>query len=280
MAKRSQKMTPGSGPSLTSLDNRYGRWVVGSPTRIINGAKKVSCRCECGKERYVSVSSLIRGRSRSCGCLKRDILMARGMVVPLGSRFGRLTVIKDLGSDGCHRWFVVRCDCGAPNQRCTLSSLRCGDTKSCGCLKTELLSSRATKHGGFGTSEYNIWRRMIERCRNPNEKSWSRYGGRGIKVCERWVRDFSAFLDDVGSRPGEEMTLDRIDNDGNYEPGNVRWATAKQQHRNRNDNRVLAVDGKALCVAEWAEVSGTNPSTIRVRLHRGWGARDAVYGRS
>jgi hypothetical protein len=95
----------------------------------------------------------------------------------------------------------------------------------------------ATKHGGVGTPEYTLWKNIIGRCTNPNSTAWQYYGGRGIKVCDRWLKSFTDFLSDVGYRPSSDLTLDRINNNGHYEPNNVRWATRLQQIHNRRPSR-------------------------------------------
>ena len=159
------------------------------------------------------------------------IRVAHNFLDLTGQRFGRLVVIS---YDGCinkkAKWKCV-CDCG--NEKTVDSqSLRVGHTRSCGCIFIEMLQSRR-KHGSYGTPEYKAWARAIQRCSNNKNISWANYGGRGISVCEEWRRDFGAFLSCVGKRPSSRHSLDRIDNDGNYEPGNVRWATHSQQMFNR-----------------------------------------------
>lgn len=161
-----------------------------------------------------------------------------------GKTFGRLTVIERAESTkhGAARW-RCKCDCG--NEKIVIGDeLRKGNTKSCGCYAKETAKETALKyisgknktHGKTGTLIYKEWSGMKRRCFNAHDKSFCNYGGRGITVCDRWRDSFEAFYDDVSILPhfGEKgYSLDRIDNDGNYEPNNIRWATAKQQANNR-----------------------------------------------
>lgn len=165
--------------------------------------------------------------------------MGRGRKMPrspnlVGEVFGRLTVVERAGMRGTRTLWACFCECGNPHAA-TTSDLRYGGVQSCGCL----LAGRTAKnyrHGhstrslGF-TRTYNSWRAMIDRCTNPNNIGWENYGGRGITICDRWVNSFESFLSDMGDRP-KGLTLDRIDNDGNYNPINCRWATWQEQRSN------------------------------------------------
>ena len=129
------------------------------------------------------------------------------------------------------------------------------------------------KHGLYNTPEYRVWSAMIQRCTNPNVPKFKNYGARGIRVCERWL-SVECFLADMGRRPSDSHSLDRIDNDGDYMPGNCRWATDGQQRRNRSDNVYLTHEGRTMIVSDWAREIGISEFTIRKRLRLGWKVPD------
>jgi hypothetical protein len=199
-----------------------------------------------------------------------------------GERFGRLTVTSYAGKPAKgrqHRWNTV-CDCGS-EQVVQVGNLVTGNTKSCGCLNREIVSKDKRVHGesnveSLGRSaEYATWISMRQRCYDMKDKSYERYGGRGIRVCERWL-SYSSFLADMGRRPSVSHSIDRIDNDGNYESGNCRWATVKEQSRNRRSNRILEHNGERKCLAEWAEDIGINRNALAARLKRGWSVKKTL----
>lgn len=155
-------------------------------------------------------------------------------------------------------------------------SLRRGATLSCGCLQRERAGIASRRHGMSHTSIHNTWMSMLQRCNDSKSDSFSRYGGRGITVCERW-HTFESFFEDMGLPPQKGMTLDRFpNNDGNYEPGNVRWATAKEQANNRRSSRLLEFNGETLTVAEWEDRQGFRRGLIHTRLYMGWTLERAI----
>jgi len=140
--------------------------------------------------------------------------------------------------------------------------------------------ARNYRHGyktaGKYSPEYSIWMNLRARCNNPKNNRYDSYGARGIKVCDRWMADFVNFLEDMGRRPSKAHSIDRIDNDGNYEPGNCRWATRKEQCRNRRSSRFLEFNGQVKTAAEWAEEVGIEQSTLNLRLKYGWSVERAL----
>lgn len=194
----------------------------------------------------------------------------------IGKRFGRLTVISVERSQATREAvFLVRCDCGTEKTIRALSITK-GATQSCGCLATELLSVRMRRHGGVGSAEYNTWLGLRARCKNVAAPQYEHYGGRGIKVCKRWDDSFKAFLADMGPRPSAKHSIDRIDNDGDYEPGNCRWATVSEQRNNMSSNAPITLGERTMNVTDWARELRLNRTTIMARLKRGWTAEQAL----
>ena len=190
----------------------FGHWTVVGAVAIKegNGRWKVRCRCRCGYVTDVVINTLIRRKSRSCGCIKK------GAHPELGKYQGRSK-----------------------------------------------------------TLEYTQWRQMISRCHNPEHHRYPLYGARGIKVCDRWRENFLAFSGDMGPRP-DGHTLDRIDNDGDYAPGNCRWATQKQQMNNTRANRLIEFNGTTRTMKQWAETVGMPYTVLARRIYRGWPVEAAI----
>lgn len=199
-----------------------------------------------------------------------------------GQRFERLTAVSVSKRVGKRLFWLCQCDCGNTKE-VSSAHLRSGNVRSCGCLAGERTRERSTKHGQSGSGnrklrslEYKTWAAMKSRCYYPKNISYRNYGGRGIKVCDRWRDSFEAFLEDMGKRPSTRHTLDRIDSNGHYEPSNCRWATYTEQLRNRKTVKLLTFNGATKCIPEWADELGISASKIRARLKRGWTVENAL----
>ena len=193
-----------------------------------------------------------------------------------GHRFGRWTVLEFAGKTpgGLVQW-KCRCDCGQIST-VQAGSLRRGRTKSCGCLKKRLAAASSTTHGMTHHPLYEVWQGMHQRCRNPNGRSYARYGGRGITVDPRWF-DFVAFIADMGERP-EGASIERIDNDGPYSPDNCKWATPAEQGANTRQNRLLTANGETHHLREWSRRLQIDNSTLSRRINKiGWEAAHTYY---
>lgn len=173
-----------------------------------------------------------------------------------GQRFGRLTVIEQSETKKKRSYWLCKCDCGK-EKALMGKTLRNGRTKSCGCYRVELLLERFTKHGqskdGYETGEFNAWQNMKNRCLNKNNKSYKNYGGRGIKICDRWLNSFENFFEDMGYKPSKKHSLDRFpDNNGDYTPSNCRWGTEEQQANNKQNSVFLTVGEERMTLSQWS----------------------------
>lgn len=191
----------------------------------------------------------------------------------VGAIYGRLLVT---GLDG--KFAVCRCACGGNNHFTTrTANLKNGSTKSCGCLRREA-GLRNKTHGQTKTPEYRVWNQLRARCNDPKDKSFPVYGGRGIKVCSRWEASFEAFKEDMGPRPSPTHSIDRKDNDGDYSPGNCRWATKLEQTRNRRCAVNVSHAGVTLPLQVWCDRYQADYSTVHSRLFKhGWSLDLALF---
>lgn len=200
-----------------------------------------------------------------------------------GQKFGRLTAIEDIGKTKRGRVWRCLCECGQQTNSVS-TYLKNGHKKSCGCLHADSarISGFKQRTHGYTTfdkkwtaSEYGVWMSMKARCGNPKTAGYKRYGGRGIFVCERWMK-FENFIIDMGARPTNKHSLDRIDTNKGYEPKNCRWADQMQQAQTRTNVRQICAFGQTLTAAMWERKTGITALTIRNRIDAGWPTEDAV----
>jgi len=238
--------------------HRFGRLVVISEAgnRDNHGHISWNCVCDCGGNRVVSGIKLRMGVVVSCGCINGFDLT--------GKVFGRLTVLGLSGSHSGARFWKCRCVCGNESEVET-NKLTSSSTRSCGCLVADRAREVNSTHGMSKSREYNAWRSAKERCRRKDNSQFPNYGGRGIKMCDEWENSFESFLRDMGNCP-KGMSLDRIDVDGDYMPGNCRWATMKQQGNNKRNNVRIAIDGEEKTMSEWCEERDLCVGTVHSRI--------------
>ena len=221
--------------------DKYGQLLVLSYAGKKNKSHTWNCRCDCGGHSVVHSYSLRSGNTRSCGCLKSAPTPQKATRYKdmIGLRFGRLKVVSFFERKGTSYFWKCICDCGA-EKNVRSDSLKRGKTTSCGCRSAEVATHHeyvggkpATKHELF-----SIWEHMNRRCYAKNNGNYKNYGGRGIRVCERWRNSFKKFVEDMGPRDDRSLTLERLNNDGNYEPQNCVWASIEEQQRNKRTVRL------------------------------------------
>ena len=206
----------------------------------------------------------------------------RRYIASPGDRYGSLTVIREVESIDHkgykNRMVLCHCDCG-DEKVVRFEYLRSGHTKSCGCLVKDILMVTRTTHGAYKTRLYRVWNGMKNRCRNKNIKSYKTYGARGIRVCDEW-QNFEAFRDwALSNSYQDDLTIERKDNNGNYEPGNCTWIPFEQQARNKTNNRYVTYNGETKVLVEWAEQLGIDYDILQGRLAGGWSVERAFTQR-
>lgn len=232
--------------TMDLIGNKYERLtVIERAPNTKQGKTRWLCKCSCssGKMPIVDAASLIAGRSKSCGCLQKEIVSDRITIYNLSNShtlkdrvFERLTVIgrSKVYKNKRYLW-DCKCSCGNTKIFAVCgSALLSGNTKSCGCLKLELAGKATITHGLSHTRLYRIYCGMKNRCLNPSASDYSYYGGRGITICKEWIDDFTNFYNwAIANEYDDKLSIDRKDNEGNYEPNNCRWATDSEQMINR-----------------------------------------------
>lgn len=239
--------------------HRFGEWTVLDYAYSENGRVYWICQCSCGAIKTVNAVSLKNGDSTSCGCkniFKTDMS---------GKRFGEWTVIDYAGNS---KWNCV-CSCGT-RKTVRTNELKNGRSKSCGCLARK-------KHDLNYTRLYKTWQNMKERCGNPNCKCYENYGGRGITICNEWRNSFRSFYEwAIANGYAEELSIDRIDVNGNYEPSNCRWATSEEQANNTRRNHYITYLGRTITLMQAAREYNIPMDTLKGRLYRGWSVEKAL----
>lgn len=222
------------------------------------------CKCDCGTILEVAATALQSGQ-QSCGkCIVRRIDM-------IGQKFGRLAVVsldtEKTNEDTDRSYWFCKCECGevVSVRRWSLIS---GVANSCGCLQREVCGNINKKHGMCQSNEYKIWAGIKARCYDEKTKGYLNYGGRGIIMCDRWLI-FDNFYADMGDRPNKKMSIERIDNEGNYCKENCRWATRIEQQNNKRNNIYVTYEGKTLSLSAWSREKNINTGTLNGRYHRG-----------
>lgn len=231
------------------------------------------CRCSCGNRVIKKTHALLHSKNASCDKCRYKGMGQKGLKDLVGERFGRLVILKRIGHRGKSTLWLAQCDCGNTH-KVTSNLLLQGACRSCGCLRKEL----RTKHSMSNSKLYDVYISMKGRCYNPNWCNYKNYGGRGIKVCKEWKSSFIPFYTwAINNGYKEGLSIDRIDNNGNYEPSNCRWVSQKDQSNNTSRNRYLTYNGETLTPAQWAEKLGIPVSRIRRRIKSGWSIEKILF---
>jgi hypothetical protein len=269
---------------------RFGHLVV---QKYVGGKQyKWECVCDCGGRVIAQAIHLKSELIRSCGCFRAEFEMGNRAIDLAGRRFARLVVVGFAGRTKTKTLlWKCRCDCGSEVAAVRSQSLLRGNTRSCGCYHRERageMGRASVKHGDSKSVEYNTYKSMIDRCHKEKNPAYKTYGAKGIRVCQRWRDDYSNFLADMGRRPSNDHSIDRIDNTHGYscgecedcltrgEPKNCRWLLKAKQARNKTTNTFIECGGERLTLAEWAERSGLTCGCITKRMRCGWTAEEAI----
>lgn len=225
------------------IGEKYGKLTIIEETDIKKSGKiYVKAMCDCGNTKIIQMSHIRTGRIKTCGCYQKESVGERSKR-DYQERYNKLRIIKEVERTiPKYRRVLVECDCGKVFET-NLQDIKSGNTKSCGCYKLKRIRETKVTHGdsyrvNIGTTtEYTTWKAIKQRCYYKKHQFYYMYGGRGIKVCDRWLESYENFLTDMGRKPSPEYSIDRIDSDGDYTPENCRWATPKEQRGNRRTNK-------------------------------------------
>lgn len=264
---------------------RFGRLIVlskESDSLVRNGrkTKRWKCRCDCGNEIVTNERTLKDGRTKSCGCLQKERARDANFQDITFQKFGKLTAIKCLGksktTSGNDTYWLCKCECGN-FAKTTITKLKSGHTRSCGCLKKRNESDNYIAKSK--TRLYRIWIGMKTRCFNVKAGNYKYYGAKGVTICKEWVGDdgfenFKKWSLENGYKDG--LTIDRIDNEKEYSPDNCRWVTMKEQARNTSQVKMIEYNGENKSVPDWAESIGISAELLKKRIRDGWSIEKCI----
>lgn len=261
--------------SVDLVGKKYGKLFVVSKSekRDSSGSIMWKCSCDCGREKLVSTSDLKKGTVKSCGCARNKFQNLVGM------KFGRLTVLSLSEKSETAHTFYWKCLCDCGKETLVLgTSLKSGNTVSCGCYSSEQKSIRSKTHGtGNEDRLYRIWSGMKSRCYSVSDHNFCRYGARGIFVDDAWRNDFTEFRKwAIKNGYQHDLSIERIDNDGPYSPDNCRWATKSEQNNNRRSSVYITYNGETFTISEWSKKTGIRPATLARRKRCGWSDNDCI----
>ena len=262
------------------IGQRFGRLeIIGYAGRNKRNRKVWICKCDCGNTKEINQDDLKSGRVNSCGCLRKEKAASLNYKDLTGMKFGEWNVISRGHTDKSKKiHWLCECSCGNRSEVSANSLLSGNSTKCIECSAKEK-AKKCIKHGKSKDRIYNIYRGMKSRCLNKNNYSYSHYGERGIKVCDEWLGEtgFKNFYDwAMNHGYSDELSIDRINVDGNYDPNNCRWATKDEQQCNKTNSILIEYKGEKKTVAEWAKIYGINYYTLLSRIKSNWDIEKAL----
>lgn len=260
------------GIVVNLVGQKFGKLSVESRAEKITGGRQTfwACSCDCGNKFMACTANLRSGVASSCGCERQRTSSGDDYT---GRRIGIFTVVNRVGVAS---WSIL-CDCG---NTITVPASQLKARRSCGCYKAEGARKAMTSHGEGAaatgrTIEYKLWKSIRARCYIPSASGYQNYGGRGIRMCERWDC-YENFLSDMGRRPSPEYSIDRIDPNGNYEPGNCRWADAETQANNKQTSVMVTFLGVTMTVTRWQRALLIDSVRFKYCERRGMSNEDIV----
>jgi hypothetical protein len=253
------------------IGRQFGKLIVVSREGTIGNNAIYKCKCECGNIKNFPTIRLTHKDTPalSCGCT-----LTRNRYDLVGQKFNKLVVTSFSHSDSKHKFWNCLCKCG---NNCIVQGgkLKSNHTKSCGCFRSETMANIATTHSMTKTRIYSIWSSMRQRCDNPKNSAYARYGGRGIKYDTSW-NSFEKFYEDMGNPPTEDATLERVKNNKPYSKDNCTWANYSEQALNKRNNRIETYNGITAPITKLARLNNMDPSIVRNRIYAGWTVEEAL----